>query len=32
MLYHYSATVSAEDYETPISQDVLNEVETLFND
>jgi hypothetical protein len=32
MLYHYSATVSAEDYKTPISQDVLNEVETLFND
>jgi hypothetical protein len=31
MLYHYSATVS-ENYETPISQDVLNEVETLFND
>ncbi len=32
MLYHYSATVSAKNYETPISQDVLNEVETLFND
>ena len=32
MLYYYSITVFTENYETSISQDVLNETETLFND
>jgi len=32
MLYNYSEIISAENYETVISQDVLKKIKTLFYD
>ena len=32
MLYYYLVTVFTKNYETFISQDILNETEILFND